>query len=137
MIRKLIGWWGRVIKKILLFLYDVMGLPYMIVKKAIQIIIEILKKTYSAVKSFMKYVVNTLSFIYKLAVRFVKYLPVLLKKLGKWFIAAVKESIAQIFTLLGFFIAWLTLTGGAKDIVGIAILASTALWLVTINLRND
>ena len=33
----------------------------------------------------------------------------------------LKESIAQIFTILGFFIAWFTLTGSAQDIVGIAI----------------
>ena len=56
--------------------------------------------------------------------------------LGKWFIDAVKESIAQIFTLLGFFIAWFTLTGTAQDIVGIAIVVSVIIWLVTIRLRD-
>jgi len=137
MIRKLIRWWGRVIKRILIFLYDLMGLPYMIVKKAIQILIEMFKKAYNGLKGLLKYAQYTISFIYKLLVRFIKYLPKLLKKLGMWFIEAVKESIAQIFTLLGFFIAWLTLTGSAKDIVGIAIIASTALWLITINLRKD
>ena len=49
----------------------------------------------------------------------------------------LKETIAQTFTLLGFFIAWLTLTGTAKDIVGIAIIISTVLWLLTIGLRKD
>ena len=48
----------------------------------------------------------------------------------------LKESIAQIFTILGFFIAWFTLTGSAQDIVGIAILVSIAVWLVTISLRD-
>jgi len=48
----------------------------------------------------------------------------------------LKESVAQIFTLLGFFIAWLTLTGSAKDVVGIAILFSIAVWLLTINWRD-
>lgn len=48
----------------------------------------------------------------------------------------VKESIAQIFTILGFFIAWFTLTGTAADIVGIAIIASIVLWLLTIRLRD-
>ena len=137
MIRKFIGWWGKILKRIILFLYDLLGLPYMIVKKAIEISIEILSSVYRGIKSIFKYVGSTFKFIYILLKRFVKYLPVLLRKLGKWFIEAVKESIAQIFTLLGFFIAWLTLTGSAKDIVGIAIIASTALWLVTINLRND
>ena len=48
----------------------------------------------------------------------------------------VKESIAQIFTILGFFIAWFTLTGTAADIVGIAIIISIVLWLLTIRLRD-
>lgn len=47
----------------------------------------------------------------------------------------VKESIAQIFTILGFFIAWFTLTGTAADIVGIAIIISIGIWLLTIRLR--
>jgi len=67
-----------------------------------------------------------------------------LKKLRKmvggdifiWLWDVIKESIAQIFTLLGFFIAWFTLTGTAQDIVGIAIVISTILWLVTIRLRD-
>lgn len=54
-----------------------------------------------------------------------------------WFGKAVKESIAQVWTLLGFFIAWLTLTGTAQQIVGIATLAATALWLITIPLREE
>lgn len=49
----------------------------------------------------------------------------------------VKESIAQIFTLLGFFIAWLTLTGSAQQVVGIAIVISTVIWLATIPLRKE
>ena len=59
-----------------------------------------------------------------------------LKVLGKWFIDAIKESIAQIFTILGFFIAWFTLTGSAQDIVGIAIIVSIAIWLLTIYMRD-
>jgi hypothetical protein len=47
------------------------------------------------------------------------------------------ELIAQAFTLLGFFIAWLTLTGSARDIVGIAVMATTIIWLITIPLRKD
>jgi len=67
-----------------------------------------------------------------------------LKKLSKmvggdifiWLWDVIKESIAQIFTLLGFFIAWFTLTGTAQDIVGVAIVISTIVWLVTIRLRD-
>ena len=50
---------------------------------------------------------------------------------------AVKESIAQVWTLLGFFIAWLTLTGTAQQVVGFATIASTIIWLVTIQLRKE
>jgi uncharacterized membrane protein YdbT with pleckstrin-like domain len=49
----------------------------------------------------------------------------------------IKESIAQIFTLLGFFIAWLTLTGSAQQVVGIATLIATVIWLATIPLRKE
>jgi len=61
----------------------------------------------------------------------------ILKGLIKWFRDAGMELIAQAFTLLGFFIAWLTLTGSARDIVGIAVLAVTIVWLITIPLRKD
>ena len=60
-----------------------------------------------------------------------------LKGLIKWFKDAGMELIAQAFTLLGFFIAWLTLTGSARDIVGIAIFAVTVVWLITIPLRKE
>jgi hypothetical protein len=61
----------------------------------------------------------------------------IVKGLFKWFKAGVIESIAQIFTILGFFIAWLTLTGTAQQVVGVATLISIALWLITIPLRED
>ena len=72
----------------------------------------------------------------KQIIKFIKNIPSMLKVLGKWLIDAIKESIAQIFTLLGFFIAWFTLTGTAQDIVGIAIVVSIIIWLVTIRLRD-
>ena len=49
----------------------------------------------------------------------------------------IKESIAQIFTLLGFFIAWLTLTGTAQQVVGVATVIATVIWLATIPLRKE
>lgn len=77
----------------------------------------------------------------------VKILPVVKKTLNliikgvkafiSWFGKAIKESIAQVWTLLGFFIAWLTLTGTAQQIVGMATLAATVLWLITIPLREE
>ena len=58
------------------------------------------------------------------------------KKIIKFIVDMAKESIAQIFTLLGFFIAWFTLTGTAQDIVGIAIVISSIVWLITIRMRD-
>jgi hypothetical protein len=61
----------------------------------------------------------------------------IIKAIFNYFWEAVKESIAQVWTLLGFFIAWLTLTGTAQQVVGVATLAATALWLATIPLRKQ
>jgi hypothetical protein len=61
----------------------------------------------------------------------------IIKGFLNWIWEAVKESIAQLWTILGFFIAWLTLTGTAQDIVGIATVVVTVIWLITIPLRKD
>jgi uncharacterized membrane protein YdbT with pleckstrin-like domain len=61
----------------------------------------------------------------------------IIKGFFNWIWEAVKESIAQLWTLLGFFIAWLTLTGTAQDVVGVATVAVTVIWLITIPLRKD
>ena len=92
---------------------------------------------YYAVINAIKAVMASVKYAIKYVVKFIKSVPSILKFLGKWLIDAVKESIAQIFTLLGFFIAWFTLTGSAQDIVGIAIIVSTVIWLLTIYIRED
>lgn len=85
--------------------------------------------------------------IEKLKAHAIKYFPII-KKIFKvlakivkgflsWLWKAVKESIAQVWTLLGFFIAWLTLTGTAQQVVGMATLLATAIWLITIPLREE
>jgi len=61
----------------------------------------------------------------------------IIKKVLNYIWEVIKESIAQIFTLLGFFIAWLTLTGSAQQIVGVATLIATVIWLATIPLRKE
>jgi hypothetical protein len=66
-----------------------------------------------------------------------KIIKKIVKGFFTWLRDAGVEVIAQAFTLLGFFIAWLTLTGSARDIVGIATLAVTVLWLITIPLRKE
>jgi hypothetical protein len=66
-----------------------------------------------------------------------KVLTKIVKGFMSWLWKAIKESIAQVWTLLGFFIAWLTLTGTAQQVVGLATLLATAIWLVTIPLREE
>ena len=66
-----------------------------------------------------------------------KIVTKIVKGFFTWLKDAGVEVIAQAFTLLGFFIAWLTLTGSARDIVGIAVLAVTIVWLITIPLRKE
>jgi hypothetical protein len=61
----------------------------------------------------------------------------IIKAVFKYIWEVIKESIAQIFTLLGFFIAWLTLTGSAQQVVGVATVIATAIWLLTIPLRKE
>jgi len=78
----------------------------------------------------MDMVKNIINKVVNLSIKAVKGLMVWLKK-------ALIESIAQVFTILGFFIAWLTLTGTAQQVVGIATIISIALWLVTIPLREE
>jgi hypothetical protein len=66
-----------------------------------------------------------------------KIMTKVVKGFFTWLKDAGVEVIAQAFTLLGFFIAWLTLTGSARDIVGIAVMATTIIWLITIPLRKE
>ncbi len=117
------------IKKIIIGLYDLLGLPYYAAVNLFKGLIFTVKKTYKGLMVSAK-------FTFKNIVKFIKSIPSILKAFGKWLIDAIKESIAQIFTLLGFFIAWFTLTGSAQDIVGIAIIVSTVIWLLTIRLRD-
>ena len=61
----------------------------------------------------------------------------IIKKVLSYVWEVIKESIAQIFTLLGFFIAWLTLTGSAQQVVGVATVIATIIWLAIIPLRKE
>ena len=60
-----------------------------------------------------------------------------IKAILKYALEVVKESIAQIFTILGFFIAWLTMTGTAQQLTGIATVVALVIWLATIPLRKE
>ena len=107
------------IKKTISFLYKVLGMPY-------QAVIQIIKGGWATIKMG-----------WNMIMKFISSLPNIAMFIGKWLIDAIKESIAQIFTILGFFIAWFTLTGSAQDIVGIAIIISIAIWLLTIYIREE
>lgn len=61
----------------------------------------------------------------------------IIRGITNYLFEVLKESIAQTFTLLGFFIAWLTLTGTAQQVVGLATVLATILWLATIPLRRE
>jgi hypothetical protein len=58
-------------------------------------------------------------------------------KLLKWFANAFIETLNQLWTLLGMFVAWCVLDGSAKTVVGYAILLTLIMWLITIGLRDQ
>ena len=47
-----------------------------------------------------------------------------------------KDLIDQAWTRLGMFIAWVVLDGSAKSVVGYGIVLTTAIWIITIPIRN-
>ena len=122
------------IKKIVDTIWKVLGMPFNILKSVIMYLyvqlIRLSNNGWKVTKVLASLPIKILSFVFEL-IKGIK-----IKKVGKWLIDVFKESIAQIFTLLGFFIAWFTLTGTAQDIVGIAIVVSTIIWLLTIRLRD-
>lgn len=125
--------------------YKLLGMPY-------HLVIWTIKNTYKVFKEALNYTAKGVEIIIGLALKTVNTLWKVIKaplpwgwkqikkikpkSILKWIADVIKESIAQIFTLLGFYIAWFTLTGTAQDIVGIAIIISTAIWLLTIRLRD-
>jgi hypothetical protein len=48
----------------------------------------------------------------------------------------IRDVLDQLWTLLGMFVAWIVLDGSAKDVVGLAILWSATVWVLTYRLRN-
>ena len=129
------------VKKMVGLLYNLLGLPYYAVVWTIKNTIKVLKKLPMYSSKGIKLILKTVKDIISLFIKPLKWLWKIVKGINTkgiliWIIDVIKESIAQIFTLLGFFIAWFTLTGTAQDIVGIAIIISTVVWLLTIRLRD-
>ena len=54
---------------------------------------------------------------------------------GIW--AVVKDLVAELWTLMGMFIAWVTLDGSAKQIVGMATLLGLFIWIISLPLRME
>ena len=131
----------KLIKKMVGLLYNLLGLPYYAVIWTIKNTIKVLKKLPMYSSKGIKLIIKTVKDIISLLIKPIKWLWKIVKGINTkgiliWIIDVIKESIGQIFTLLGFFIAWFTLTGTAQDIVGIAIIISTVVWLLTIRLRD-
>jgi hypothetical protein len=59
-----------------------------------------------------------------------------MKKIFKYIEKMFIETLNQTFTLLGFFVAWVLLEGNIRKVVGIAIIWSFIIWLLTITLRE-
>jgi len=135
----------KLIKKMVGAGYKLLGMPY-------HLVIWTLKNIYKVLKEIVNYTAKGVELIIGIVLKTVETLWKVIKapfpwgwkqvkkikpkSIFKWIVDVIKESIAQIFTLLGFYIAWFTLTGTAQDIVGIAIIVSTAIWLLTIRLRD-
>ena len=47
-----------------------------------------------------------------------------------------RDIIDQSWTLLGMVVAWLVLEGTARDITGMLIMATLAVWILTFRIRN-
>jgi len=92
--------------------------------------IKIKKPEFTKIKAILAKILPLAQKIYNIFIKMAKGLVV-------WFWKAIKESIAQLWTLLGFFIAWLTLTGTAQQVVGMATILATIIWLITIPLREE
>jgi hypothetical protein len=60
----------------------------------------------------------------------------MIKKLGKWLLDIIKETLNLSWTLVGLVIATLTLTGSAQQITGLATIITLGIWLITINFRK-
>jgi hypothetical protein len=131
----------KLVKKMVGALYNLLGLPYYAVLWTIKNTIKVLKKLPMYSNKGIKLIIKIVKNIVSLLLKPFKWLWKVIKNINTkgilvWITDVLKESIAQIFTLLGFFIAWFTLTGTAQDIVGIAIVVSTIIWLLTIRLRD-
>ena len=55
----------------------------------------------------------------------------ILKSIGNYLLTAIKETIGQLFTLVGLAIAWLALSGEAQIIAGWLCIWTFLVWVIT------
>lgn len=60
-----------------------------------------------------------------------------MKKVVKFFSDLFKDIVDQAWTLLGMIIAWFVLDGSARDVVGLMIVITLVIWVVTFPLRRE
>jgi hypothetical protein len=102
--------------------------------KIVKTILLVPYKIYTFVKNL---VVKTAKAVWAVVVKIVKTLLFLVVKTAKAVWAVVKDLIAEMWTLLGMFIAWVTLEGSAKTIVGYATLLALTIWIISLPLRME
>ena len=61
----------------------------------------------------------------------------MIKKLWKWFIEAIRETLNLTWTLIGLIIAILTLSSSARSVTLIATIVALSLWLLTMSFRKS
>ena len=55
----------------------------------------------------------------------------------KFLVGLFKDIIDQSWTLLGMAVAWLVLEGSARDLTGLLILVTLAVWVLTYPIRRE
>lgn len=55
----------------------------------------------------------------------------------KFLLGLFKDIIDQSWTLLGMAVAWLVLEGSARDLTGLLILVTLAVWVITYPIRRE
>lgn len=48
----------------------------------------------------------------------------------------IRDILDQAWTLLGMAVAWLVLEGSARDVTGMLIIVTLAVWILTFRVRN-
>jgi hypothetical protein len=144
-IKKLLAFATNVFKSVVSLPYKtykyIKGLVVKLFRLVLNTFVKIVKTTLMAphkIYTFVKnLVVKTAKAVWAVVVKIVKTLLFLVVKTAKAVWTVVKDLIAEMWTLLGMFIAWVTLEGSAKTIVGYATLLALTIWIISLPLRME